>query len=108
VPPAVHPVPPRGSNVEFVVTLGGEIRDGVERGRIRMRVHERGSGETMSCGTGACAAALAVRFWAGPDAPDVWDVEVPGGLVTARVRGTHVSLEGPAVLVAEGTVTLPA
>ena len=108
VAPAVHPVPPRGSNVEFAVTLGGEIRDGVERGRIRMRVHERGSGETMSCGTGACAAALAVRFWAGPDAPDVWDVEVPGGMVTVRVRGTHVSLEGPAVLVADGTVTLPA
>ncbi|MGC4175800.1 diaminopimelate epimerase [Demequina sp.] len=107
VAPAVHPTPPQGSNVEFVVTLGGEVRDGVERGRIRMRVHERGSGETMSCGTGACAAALAVRFWAGPDAPDVWDVEVPGGLVTVRVRGTHVTLEGPAELVAKGTVTLP-
>ena len=108
VAPLVHPTPPNGSNVEFVVTLGGEIRDGVERGRIRMRVHERGSGETMSCGTGACAAALAVRFWAGPEAPDVWDVEVPGGMVTARVRGTHVTLEGPAVLVADGTVTVPA
>jgi len=106
--PVVHPVPPNGSNVEFVVTLGGEIRDGVERGRIRMRVHERGSGETKSCGTGACAAALAVRFWAGPDAPDVWDVEVPGGMVTARVVGTRVILEGPAELVADGTVTVPA
>ena len=106
-PPVVHPRPAEGSNVEFVVTLGGEVRDGVERGRIRMRVHERGSGETMSCGTGACAAALAVRFWAGPDAPDVWDVEVPGGLVTVRVSGDHVQLEGPAELVAEGTVTTP-
>ena len=106
-PPAVHPAPADGSNVEFVVTLGGEIRDGVERGRIRMRVHERGSGETMSCGTGACAAALAVRFWAGADAPDVWDVEVPGGLVTVRVTGNHVLLEGPAELVAEGTVSVP-
>src|SRR6478609_3512018 len=52
VAPVVHPVPPHGSNVEFVVTLGGEVRDGIERGRIRMRVHERGSGETQSCGTG--------------------------------------------------------
>jgi diaminopimelate epimerase len=108
VAPVVHPVPPHGSNVEFVVTLGGEVRDGIERGRIRMRVHERGSGETQSCGTGACAAALAVRFWAGPDAPDVWDVEVPGGMVTVRVVGTRVILEGPAELVADGTVTLPA
>ena len=107
VAPVVHPVPPNGTNVEFVVTLGGEVLDGVERGRIRMRVHERGSGETMSCGTGACAAALAVRFWAGNDAPDVWDVEVPGGLVTVRVVGTRVILEGPAELVADGTVTLP-
>jgi diaminopimelate epimerase len=107
VAPHVQPAPPHGSNVEFVVTLGGEVRDGIERGRIRMRVHERGSGETMSCGTGACAAALAVRFWAGPDAPDVWDVEVPGGLVTVRVVGTRVILEGPAELVADGTVTVP-
>ena len=61
----------------------------------------------MSCGTGACAAALAVRFWAGADAPDVWDVEVPGGLVTVRITGNHVLLEGPAELVAEGKVTLP-
>jgi len=106
--PVVNPQPPHGSNVEFVVTLGGEVRDGVERGRIRMRVHERGSGETMSCGTGACAAALAVRFWAGEGAPDVWDVEVPGGLVTVRVTGTRVILEGPAVLVADGDVALPA
>lgn len=107
VAPVVQPTPPNGSNVEFVVTLGGEVRDGVERGRIRMRVHERGSGETMSCGTGACAAALAVRFWAGPDAPDVWDVEVPGGMVTVRVSGSRAILEGPAELVADGTVTLP-
>lgn len=106
-PPVVKPTPPNGSNVEFVVTLGGETRDGVDRGRIRMRVHERGSGETMSCGTGACAAALAVRSWAGEGAPDVWDVEVPGGLVSVVVTGSHVTLEGPAVLVAEGEVKLP-
>ena len=105
--PVVHPTPPDGSNVEFVVTLGGEILAGVERGRIRMRVHERGSGETMSCGTGACAAALAVRFWAGPDSPDVWDVEVPGGMVTVRIGATTVILEGPAELVAEGVVVVP-
>ncbi|WP_084040297.1 diaminopimelate epimerase [Demequina sp. NBRC 110053] len=102
--PRVSPAPPAGSNVEFVVTRGGEVREGIERGRVRMRVHERGSGETRSCGTGACAVALAVRSWAGEGSPDVWDVEVPGGMVTVRVIGTRTVLEGPAVLVAEGEV----
>lgn len=101
--PAVEPVPPQGTNVELVVPLGEERdADGTAFGRLRMRVHERGVGETRSCGTGACAAALAVRAWAGPQAPDVWLVEVPGGTVrvTALADG-HVELAGPAVLVAD-------
>ncbi|WP_297081964.1 diaminopimelate epimerase [uncultured Demequina sp.] len=102
--PRVSPAPPEGANVEFVVTRGGEVRDGVERGRVRMRVHERGSGETRSCGTGACAVAIAVRTWAGEDAPTVWDIEVPGGMVTVRILGSRTVLEGPAVLVADGEV----
>jgi len=104
--PLVEPVPQHGTNVEFVVTRGGSMVDGEPRGRVRMRVHERGSGETQSCGTGACAVALAVRAWAGEGAPDVWDVEVPGGLVTVRVEGDQTTLEGPAVLVADGILTL--
>ena len=107
VAPIVSPTPPAGSNVEFVVPLGETQVDGETRGRARMRVHERGSGETRSCGTGACAVALAVREWAGPGAPDVWDIDVPGGQVTVRIAADHTVLEGPAVLVAEGTVTLP-
>lgn len=107
VPPTVDPVAPEGSNVEFAVTLGGEVIDGVAHGRLRMRVHERGAGETRSCGTGACAAALAVKLWAGAGAPDIWDVEVPGGLVTVRVVGDRTTLEGPAVLVANGVVIVP-
>ncbi len=107
VAPSVLPEPPQGSNVEFAVTLGGEVIDGVAHGRVRMRVHERGSGETRSCGTGACAVALAVRLWGGPGAPDNWDVEVPGGLVTVRVIGDSTTLEGPAVLVAKGTIETP-
>lgn len=106
--PIVSPAPPGGSNVEFAVALGGEVVDGVTRGRVRMRVHERGSGETRSCGTGACAVALAMRSWAGAGAPDVWDVEVPGGMLTVRVLGDRTTLEGPAVIVAEGVVKLPA
>jgi diaminopimelate epimerase len=84
------------------------VKDGV--GRIRMRVHERGSGETLSCGTGAAAAALAVRYWAGEAAPNQWRVDVPGGTVGVRMfpteDGEHVALSGPAELVFTGTLDL--
>jgi diaminopimelate epimerase len=108
--PEVTPVPPHGTNVELVVPLGEETApDGTLVGRLRMRVHERGVGETRSCGTGACAAALAVRSWAGPAAPDVWFVDVPGGTVRVRVLADgRVELAGPAVLVAELDVDLDA
>jgi len=108
--PVVVPVPPHGTNVELVVPLGEETGpDGVVVGRVRMRVHERGVGETRSCGTGACAAALAVRAWAGDGAPDIWLVDVPGGTVRVSVLpGGHVELAGPAVLVAEADVAFAA
>lgn len=106
--PAVTPIPPDGVNVEFVVPAEPLVQDGV--GRIRMRVHERGSGETLSCGTGAAAAALATRHWAGDAAPDEWRVDVPGGTVGVRVvptaNGEHVLLSGPAELVFSGTMKL--
>lgn len=107
--PRVEPVPPAGTNVELVVPLGEETAPDGEVGRLRMRVHERGVGETRSCGTGACAAAMAVRTWAGPGAPVTWLVEVPGGTVRVRVlEGGHVELAGPAVLVASVEVDLGA
>jgi len=108
--PVVVPVPPHGTNVELVVALGEQVGpDGAVVGRVRMRVHERGVGETRSCGTGACAAALAVRAWAGDGAPDVWLVDVPGGTVRVSVlAGGHVELAGPAVLVADADVILAA
>jgi len=106
--PVVTPAPPDGANVEFVVPAEPLVVDGV--GHIRMRVHERGSGETLSCGTGAAAAALAIRHWAGAGAPDVWQVEVPGGVVGVRIlttdHGEHVALNGPAELVYSGDLTI--
>lgn len=100
--PVVEPAPPAGTNVELVVPLAP--------GHVVMRVHERGVGETRSCGTGAAAAALAARAWAvagGGDPIDEWRVDVPGGAVWVRVLGPRVELVGPAVLVADGVASLP-
>ena len=73
-----------------------------------MRVHERGVGETRSCGTGAAAAALATRWWSGAEPSiDQWRVDVPGGTLRVRaLAGQQVELAGPAVLVADGVITL--
>lgn len=98
--PDVRPVPEHGTNVEFVKVLAP--------GHIVMRVHERGVGETRSCGTGVCAAALATSFWAGDAEPTRdWIVDVPGGRLRVRaLPGHRVELAGPAELVADGTVDL--
>jgi diaminopimelate epimerase len=91
---------PEGVNVELVVPQG--------EAHVALRVHERGSGETRSCGTGACAVMVAAAQRDGRDPADApaYTVDVPGGrLEITWVRddqGERVLMTGPAVLVAEG------
>ncbi|OEU85995.1 diaminopimelate epimerase [Streptomyces abyssalis] len=102
--PGVEPANayPTGTNVEFVVDRGPR--------HVAMRVHERGSGETRSCGTGACAVMVAAARRDGVDpAADgedaTYTVDLPGGslVITERADG-EVEMTGAAVIVAEGTV----
>lgn len=91
---------PHGTNVEFVADRGPR--------HVAMRVHERGSGETRSCGTGACAVMVATARRDGLDPavtglPVAYTVDVPGGrLVISEAPDGTVEMTGPAVIVAEG------
>ena len=68
-----------------------------------MRVHERGSGETLSCGTGACAVMVATALADGAGRGSAYDIELPGGTLHVEWTVTdRILLTGPAVLVAEG------
>lgn len=104
--PELDPAPADGANVEFVVLDEPLIKDGVAG--LTMRVHERGVGETQSCGTGIAAAALAIRHWAGGE-QNYWKVRVPGGEVAVRMfpteDGEHVAISGPAELSFTGSWT---
>jgi diaminopimelate epimerase len=105
--PKLEPSPRKGANVEFVVLDDPLIKEGVAS--ISMRVHERGVGETLSCGTGIAAAALAIRHWA-DNGQNFWRVRVPGGEVGVRMfpteDGEHVAISGPAELIFSGTFSL--
>ncbi|PZM89666.1 MAG: diaminopimelate epimerase [Actinobacteria bacterium] len=95
---------PAGVNVEFVTPTEGVGGADLHR---RMRVYERGSAETLSCGSGACAvAAVAVRDAGRTDG--VVAVDVPGGRLRVTLDGESCWLAGPAVLVARGEVDLNA
>ena len=89
---------PAGVNVEFVVRRGDR--------HVAMRVHERGSGETRSCGTGACAVMVAAAVADGAPRGTPYTVDVPGGRLTVTwTTDNRVLLTGPAVLVARGEVS---
>lgn len=98
---------PDGVNVELVTVLreagGDRDAEGVDA-HVRLRVHERGVGETRSCGTGACAAAYAALVAGGATAGTVV-VDVPGGRLTVDVSPDTTVLRGPAVVVAAGELT---
>jgi diaminopimelate epimerase len=98
-PPGHDPVDyPAGVNVEFVVRRGEH--------HVAMRVHERGAGETRSCGTGACAVMVAASLGDGVDWETTYQVDVAGGtLHVTRTDDDRILLTGPAVVVAEGTWT---
>lgn len=108
--PTYAPSNERGTNLEAVVDLT-DPED--QSGHIRLRVLERGVGETLACGTGCCAAALATAIRRGEGAPASWIVDVPGGRVWVDLDGVlnwengqpHVTdvsviLTGPATRVA--------
>ena len=94
VPPGHDPGNfPHGVNVEFINVLAA--------GELRMRVCERGVGETRSCGTGTVAALAAALTAQGRQVGEA-DVQAPGGRLHVAIVGNGSTLTGPAVLVARG------
>ena len=90
---------PDGVNVELVVRRGEQ--------HVAMRVHERGSGETRSCGTGACAVMVAVAAADGAERGTTYTVDLPGGtLEIVWTEDDRILMTGPAVLTAEGVTAL--
>ncbi|HEY3503843.1 MAG TPA: diaminopimelate epimerase [Actinocatenispora sp.] len=92
---------PNGANVEFATPLADPV-PGTDL-HVRMRVYERGAGETESCGSGAVAVAAVTLRESGRDAGAV-AVDVPGGRLTATITPDSLTLAGPAVIVATGTL----
>jgi diaminopimelate epimerase len=87
---------PEGVNIEVLTTpVDGEVS---------MRVHERGVGETRSCGTGTVAAAVAALHHRG-DSTGTLRVRIPGGEVDVTVTDATSFLRGPSVLVADGDIS---
>lgn len=105
VTPTYDPVPEFGTNLELAVDLtGAEALDTTNPPkRVEMRVLERGVGETLACGTGTCAVALAVLLSRG-ESEGVVPIHSPGGNLSVRIEAGRVYLTGPAELIADLTL----
>jgi diaminopimelate epimerase len=105
------PVHAHGPKIENHSRFPNRVNAGfmqvVDRGRIRLRVWERGAGETLACGTGACAAVVSGIRLGRLDGRV--DVETRGGLLTIDWAGgdAPVFMTGPAITVFEGEMDLP-
>jgi len=92
--------------IQFPEGVNIEVLTAPVDGEVSMRVHERGVGETRSCGTGTVAAALAALSHQGTDTGSL-RVRVPGGAVSVEVTDTTSFLRGPSVLLAHGELSDP-
>jgi diaminopimelate epimerase len=90
--------------IQFPDGVNVEVLTAPADGEVSMRVHERGVGETRSCGTGAVAAAMAALTHQGIDTGTV-GVRVPGGEVSVEITATTSLLRGPSVLLARGELS---
>ena len=106
-PVVYDPLPEVGTNLELVVPLGEEVDPDTQApvGIARMRVLERGVGETLSCGTGCCAAAVALHTWTGPGAPEDYRLLVPGGEIGVHVGANPLAEDSTVLLTGPAAVT---
>lgn len=91
-----HELFPKRTNVEFVQIVSKE--------KLKIRVWERGVGETLACGTGACASVVAARILGKVN--EAVTVELLGGMLTVKYHDNVVFMEGSAEKVFEGAINL--
>jgi diaminopimelate epimerase len=99
--PGVTPddVYPEGVNIEFAQIIG--------ENEVQMRVYERGSGETRSCGTGICAVALAANIYQKRSLPAKWIINPPGGRLTVELDPhSNATLTGAALILQDFEVEI--